>query len=77
MCNVKESYLSFKEQKSEELLVFSEFAEVQPGKFVLAGMVVCMHFVCVVMFPSVTFECRTVEDHCREAVMLQERFRKA
>jgi hypothetical protein len=31
----------------------------------------------VVNIPSVTFECYTVEDHSKEMIMLEERFKKA
>jgi hypothetical protein len=37
LCNIKEAYLSFKEQNPEKLLGFSKFTELWPKNCVLAG----------------------------------------
>jgi hypothetical protein len=46
LCNLKEVYLSFKEQNPEKLLGFSKLAELRPKNCVLAGAS-GMHAVCV------------------------------
>jgi hypothetical protein len=46
--NLKETYLSFKEQNPEKLLGFSKYTEIQPKNCVLVG-VNGMYAVCVCM----------------------------